>query len=68
MQQILYRNVVNCTEKFKLNQRVYAKKYKELVSGKEPENNNEKNINNFLMTDNSFLVLQRRDNEMTFFH
>ena len=75
MQQTLYKNISDFTKKFKLNQEIYAKKYKELVSEEDPtyeinstiieEENNKNNIaNNFLMTDNSEMVLQRRDNEL----
>ena len=72
MQQTLYKNFSDFTKKFKINQEIYKKKYKELVGEEDPtyelnasnkeENNN--NFNNFLMTDNSDLVLQRRDNEL----
>ena len=31
MQQTLYKNISDFTKKFKLNQEIYAKKYKELV-------------------------------------
>ena len=74
MQQTLYKNISIFTKKFKLNQEIYAKKYKELVfeedptyeinSSKKEENNENNNINNFLMTDNSDIALQRRDNEL----
>ena len=74
MQQTLYKNISDFTKKFKLNQEIYAKKYKELVYEEDPtyeinstrkeENNENNNINNFLMTDNSNIVLQRRDNEL----
>ena len=74
MQQTLYKNFTDFTKKFKLNQELYSKKYKELGGEEDPtyeinssikeENNDNNNINNFLMTDNSDLVLQRRDNEL----
>ena len=74
MQQTLYKNISIFTKKFKLNQEIYAKKYKELVfeedptyeinSSKKEENNENNNINNFLMTDNSDIALKRRDNEL----
>ena len=74
MQQTLIKNITDFTKKFKLNQEIYAKKYKELVSEEDPtyeinssmrdDNNDNNNINNFLMTENSDLVLQRRDNEL----
>ena len=74
MQQTLYKNFTDFTKKFKLNQELYLKKYKELGGEEDPtyeinssikeESNDNNNINNFLMTDNSDLVLQRRDNEL----
>jgi syntaxin 16 len=74
MQQTLYKNFTDFTKKFKLNQELYSKKYKELGGEEDPtyeinssikeESNDNNNINNFLMTDNSDLVLQRRDNEL----
>ena len=73
MQQTLYKNISDFTKKFKLNQEIYAKKYKELVSEEDPtyeinstmiEEENNNNVANFLMTDNSDVVLQRRDNEL----
>ena len=74
MQQTLYKNFTDFTKKFKLNQEIYSKKYKELGGEEDPtyeinssikeESNDNNNINNFLMTDNSDLVLQRRDNEL----
>ena len=74
MQQTLYKNISDFTKKFKLNQEIYAKKYKELVfeedttyeinSTRKEENIENNNINNFLILDNSDIVLQRRDNEL----
>ena len=73
MQQTVYKKITDFTKKFKLNQEIYMKKYKELVGEEDPtydinstlkEENNDNNINNFLMTDNSNLALQRRDNEL----
>lgn len=73
MQQTLFKNFSDFTKKFKINQEIYKKKYKELVGEEDPtyglnasnkEENNDNNFNNFLMTDNSDLVLQRRDNEL----
>ena len=60
------------SRKFKLNQELYTKKYKELVGEDDPTNevNNfmkeeEQNQNdNFLMTDNSKQVLKKRDTEL----
>ena len=73
MQQTVYKKITDFTKKFKLNQEIYTKKYKELVGEEDPtydinsnlkEEKNDNNINNFLMTDNSNLALQRRDNEL----
>ena len=74
MQQTLYKNITDFTRKFKLNQEIYSKKYKEFAGEEDPtyeinstmrEDTNDSNkIDNFLMTDNSDLVLQRRDNEL----
>ena len=73
LQQALVEKVKEYTRKFKLNQEIYTKKYKELVGEEDPtydinsnikEEKNDNNINNFLMTDNSNLTLQRRDNEL----
>lgn len=74
MQQTLYKNFSDFTKKFKLNQELYSKKYKELGGGEDPtyeinlskieDNNNSNNVNNFLMTENSDIILQRRDNEL----
>ncbi len=36
MQQTLYKNISDFTKKFKLNQEIYAKKYKELVFEDDP--------------------------------
>ena len=74
MQQTLYKNISDFTRKFKLNQDIYNKKYKELAGEEDPtyeinssmrEDNNDSNqTNNFLMTDNSYLALEKRDNEL----
>jgi syntaxin 16 len=73
MQQTLFKNFSDFTKKFKINQELYKKKYKELVGEEDPtyeintsfkEGNNDNNMNNFLMTDNSDIQLQRRDNEL----
>ena len=79
MQQILYKNIQDFTKIFqilqknKINQEIYAKKYNELVSEEVPiyeiystmiEEENNNNIANVLMIDNSEVVLQRRDNEL----
>ena len=72
LQQALVEKAKEFTRKFKLNQEIYTKKYKELVGEDDPtmEVNNymkeeEQNQNdNFLMTDNSKQVLKKRDNEL----
>ena len=72
LQQALIEKAKEFTRKFKLNQEIYTKKYKELVGEDDPtmEVNNymkeeEQNQNdNFLMTDNSKQVLKKRDNEL----
>ena len=72
LQQALVEKAKEFTRKFKLNQEIYTKKYKELVGEDDPtmEVNNymkeeEQNQNdNFLMTDNSKQILKKRDNEL----
>jgi len=71
LQQALVEKAKEFTRKFKLNQEIYTKKYKELVGEDDPtmEVNNymkeeEQNNDNFLMTDNSKQVLKKRDNEL----
>ena len=74
MQQTLYKNITDFTRKFKLNQEIYSKKYKEFAGEEDPtyeinstmrENEKYNNkMDNFLMTDNSDIILQRRDNEL----
>ena len=74
MQQTLYKNISDFTRKFKLNQDIYNKKYKELAGEEDPtyeinssmreDNNDSCQTNNFLMTDNSYLALEKRDNEL----
>ena len=72
LQQALIEKAKEFSRKFKLNQELYTKKYKELVGEDDPTNevNNfmkeeEQNHNdNFLMTDNSKQVLKKRDTEL----
>ena len=71
LQQALVEKAKEFSRKFKLNQELYTKKYKELVGEDDPTNevNNfmkeEENQNdNFLMTDNSKQVLKKRDTEL----
>jgi len=72
LQQALVEKVKEYTRKFKLNQELYTKKYKELVGEDDPtieintfmkeEENNQKD--NFLMVDNSHQMLKKRDTEL----
>ena len=72
LQQALVEKVKEYTRKFKLNQEIYTKKYKELVGEDDPtieintfmkeEENNQKD--NFLMMDNSHQMLKKRDTEL----
>ena len=72
LQQALVEKVKEFTRKFKLNQEIYTKKYKELVGEEDPtmeintlikeEDNNQND--NFLMTDNSRQILKRRDTQL----
>jgi syntaxin 16 len=73
MKQTLFTNFTNFTKKFKLNQKIYAEKYKEFVgeddptfdiSGRIGENPNEKK-GDFLKTEESKNALQQRDNELS---
>ena len=76
MQQTIYSKISEFTKKFKLNQELYAKKYKELVGEDDPTydisstadknniNTDNNKINNFLMTDVDNQVLRKRDNEL----
>ena len=71
LQQALVEKAKEFSRKFKLNQEIYTKKYKELVGEDDPtmEVNNymkeeEQNNDNFLMTDNSKQVLKKRDTEL----
>ena len=73
LQQALVEKIKEFTRKFKLNQEIYTKKYKDLVGEDDPtfeinnfmkeEENNQ--INNFLMTDNSNQILKKRDTELS---
>jgi syntaxin 16 len=75
MQQAVIKKISEFTKKFKLNQEIYSKKYKDLVgeddptfqfhSSKEKDNNEFNNtIDNFLMTDDNNLALIRRDTQL----
>lgn len=71
MKQLLLINLTNFTKKFKLNQKIYSEKYKELVGEDDPT----LEISNQIETDNNkkggFLKLeqsnklQQRDNELS---
>ena len=72
MKQLLFSNLNNFTKKFKLNQKVYSEKYKDLVGEDDPtfgmSNNNEENDNNkkggFLKLEETN-NLKQRDNELS---
>ena len=77
MQQTIFSKLSDFTKKFKLNQEIYSKKYKELVGEDDPtydttsvldknnlNNDNNNKMNNFLMTDVDNTVLRKRDNEL----
>ena len=74
MQQTLIKKISDFTKKFKINQEIHNKKYKELVGEDDPtfqvnvtvNQNNEINntIDNFLMTDDNNLALIRRDTQL----
>ena len=73
LQQALVEKIKEFTRKFKVNQEIYTKKYKDLVGEDDPtfeinnfikeEENNQ--VNNFLMTDNSNQILKKRDTELS---
>ena len=74
MQQTLIKKLTNFSKKFKINQEIYSKKYKDLVGEDDPtfqnntsaKNNNDANntLDNFLMTDDNNLALIRRDTQL----
>ena len=74
MQHTIIKKITDFTKKFKINQELYKKKYKELVGEDDPtyeineslrkDNNDSNNFENFLMTDNINQNLQNRDNEL----
>lgn len=74
MEQTVIKKITEFTKKFKLNQEIYAKKYKELVGEDDPtfninsssqKDNGDMNItNNFLITEDNDLTLVRRDNQL----
>jgi syntaxin 16 len=75
MQQTLIKKISDFTKKFKINQEMHNKKYKDLVGEDDPtfqintsskQNYNEVNntIDNFLMTEEKDSVLMRRDTQL----
>jgi syntaxin 16 len=74
MQHTIIQKITDFTKKFKINQELYKKKYKELVGEDDPtyeineslrkDNNDSNNFENFLMTENINQNLQNRDNEL----
>ena len=73
MQQTLVKKFTEFTRKYKINQEIYMKKYKELVGEEDPtylinsskqENNPDSTINNFLLTTDNNAALQQRDNQL----
>ena len=73
MQQTLVKKFTEFTRKYKINQEMYMKKYKELVGEEDPtylinsskqENNPDSTINNFLLTTDNNAALQQRDNQL----
>ena len=75
MQQTLIKKISDFTKKFKINQEMHNKKYKDLVGEDDPtfqintsskQNKNEVNntIDNFLMTEEKDSVLMRRDTQL----
>ena len=75
MQELLYKKIKEFTKKFKLNQEIYSKKYRELVgeddptfhldtSSKQSKDDNNNTFNNFLMTEENNSILVRRDTQL----
>ena len=75
MQQTLIKKLTDFSKKFKINQEIYSKKYKDLVGEDDPtfqnnisanKNNNDANntFDNFLMADDNNLALIRRDTQL----
>jgi syntaxin 16 len=76
MQQTVIKKITEFTKKFKVNQEIYSKKYKELVGEDDPtfqintsskKDNNEANntFDNFLMTQDNNSILMRRDTQLS---
>ena len=73
MKQLLFSRLNEITKKYKINQEIYTKKYKELVGEDfnnnnnnfyENNNNNNNNQNNFFKMSDENNILQKRDNEL----
>ena len=73
MKKSLFTKFKDFTKRYKINQEIYTKKYKDLSGGDDPsineniideEESNEGN-NNFLMSDNSNQTLKKRDTELS---
>lgn len=74
MQQTLLKKFTEFTRKYKINQEIYMKKYKELVGEEDPtyqinssikqENNPDSTFNTFLITSDNNYALQQRDNQL----
>jgi len=73
MKQSILEKFTDFTKRYKINQEIYKKKYKELTGEDESmneitdtilEEEKQDNNNNFLMTDNKNQILQKRDNEL----
>ena len=72
MKQALLTNLTNFTKKFKVNQKIYSEKYKDLVGEDDPtfdllnkkEENSDEKKGGFLKIDDS-KRLQQRDNELS---
>ena len=69
MKQLLFSRLNEITKKYKINQEIYTKKYKELV-GEDLNNNNNNNFyennnnNNFFKMSDENNILRKRDNEL----
>jgi syntaxin 16 len=73
MKQLLFSRLNEITKKYKINQEIYTKKYKELVGEDfnnnnnnfyENNNNNNNNQNNFFKMSDENNILQKRDSEL----
>ena len=69
MKQALFTNFSNFTKKLKLNQKIYAEKYKEFVGEEDPTfdttvQNKDNSVGDFLKLDESNNILQKRDTEL----